>query len=99
MSTALTDAQSSIPGIPVPLKLQLCGILSPCPSLAPVTLTHGKHPNTQLKTVIKNALVVYVCFKIYLLLYEYTVAVFRHTRGGRQISLRMVVSHYVVAGI
>jgi hypothetical protein len=30
---------------------------------------------------------------------KYTVAVFRHTRGGRQISLRMVVSHHVVAGI
>jgi hypothetical protein len=30
---------------------------------------------------------------------KYTVAVFRHTRRGRQISLQMVVSHHVVAGI
>jgi hypothetical protein len=30
---------------------------------------------------------------------KYTVAVFRHTRRGHQISLRMVVSHHVVAGI
>jgi hypothetical protein len=39
-------------------------------------------------------------FKIYLfIICKYTVAVFRHTRRGRQISLRMVVSHHVVAGI
>ena len=31
-------------------------------------------------------------------LYEYTVAVFRHTRRGHQIPLQMVVSHHVVAG-
>jgi hypothetical protein len=38
--------------------------------------------------------------KIYLfIICKYTVAVFRHTRRGRQISLRMVVSHHVVAGI
>jgi hypothetical protein len=40
--------------------------------------------------------------KIYLftyLLYKYTVAVFRHTRRGHQISLQMVVSHHVVARI
>jgi hypothetical protein len=30
---------------------------------------------------------------------KYTVVVFRHTRRRRQISLRMVVSHHVVAGI
>ena len=39
-------------------------------------------------------------FKIYLFITcKYTVAVFRHTRRGRQISLQMVVSHHVVAGI
>jgi hypothetical protein len=43
-------------------------------------------------------------FKIYLFIYlfiicKYTVAVFRHSRRGRQISLRLVVSHHVVAGI
>ena len=30
--------------------------------------------------------------------YEYTVAVFRHTRRRHQIPLQMVVSHHVVAG-
>jgi hypothetical protein len=30
---------------------------------------------------------------------KYTVAVFRHSRRGHQISLRMVVSHHVFAGI
>jgi hypothetical protein len=33
------------------------------------------------------------------IIYKYTVAVFRHSRRGSQISLRMVVSHHVVAGI
>ena len=38
--------------------------------------------------------------KIYLfIIFKYTVAVFRHSRRGSQISLRMVVSHHVVAGI
>jgi hypothetical protein len=36
---------------------------------------------------------------IYLLYVKYTVAVFRHSRRGHQISLRVVVSHHVVAGI
>jgi hypothetical protein len=31
--------------------------------------------------------------------YEYTVAVFRHTRKGHQTSLQVVVSHNMVAGI
>jgi hypothetical protein len=31
-------------------------------------------------------------------IYEYTTAVFRHTRRGHQIPLQMVVSHHVVAG-
>jgi hypothetical protein len=33
-----------------------------------------------------------------LIIYKHTVAVFRHTRRGHQISLQMVVSHHVVAG-
>jgi hypothetical protein len=38
--------------------------------------------------------------KIYLLfICKYTVAVFRHTSRGRQMSLRVVVSHHVVAGV
>jgi hypothetical protein len=41
---------------------------------------------------------------IYLFIYlfiicKYTVAVFRHSRRGHQISLQVVVSHHVVAGI
>jgi hypothetical protein len=39
-------------------------------------------------------------FKIYLfIICKYTVVVFRYTRRGHQISLRVVVSHHVVAGI
>jgi hypothetical protein len=34
-----------------------------------------------------------------LIICKYTVTVFRHSRRGSQISLRMVVSHHVVAGI
>jgi hypothetical protein len=38
--------------------------------------------------------------KIYLfIICKYTVAVFRHSRRGREILLQMVVSHHVVAGI
>jgi len=32
-------------------------------------------------------------------IYEYTVAIFRHTRKGHQIPLQIVGSHHVVAGI
>jgi hypothetical protein len=38
--------------------------------------------------------------KIYLfIICKYTEAVFRHTRRGHPISLQMVVSHHVIAGI
>jgi hypothetical protein len=38
--------------------------------------------------------------KIYLFtICKYTVAIFRHTRRGHQMSLQIVVSHHVVAGI
>jgi hypothetical protein len=38
-------------------------------------------------------------FNIYLFnVYEYTVAIFRHTRRGHRIPLQMVMSHHVVAG-
>ena len=39
----------------------------------------------------KDLLLIIIC--------KYTLAVFRHTRRGRQIPLQMVVSHHVVAGI
>jgi hypothetical protein len=42
----------------------------------------------------------FVLIFIYLfIICKYTVAVFRHSRRGRQISFQMVVSHHVVAGI
>jgi hypothetical protein len=36
---------------------------------------------------------------LFIIIYKYTVAIFRHTRRGSQVLLRMVVSHHVVAGI
>jgi hypothetical protein len=52
---------------------------------------------------------IYICICVYIYIYiyiydlfiiicEYTVAVFRHARRGCQISLQMVVSYQVVAG-
>jgi hypothetical protein len=56
--------------------------------------------------IVATKLLDFFCFylfflkKIYLLtICKYTVAVFRHSRRGSQISLQMVVSHHVVAGI
>jgi hypothetical protein len=36
---------------------------------------------------------------VFIIISKHTIAVFGCTRRGRQISLRMVVSHHVVAGI
>jgi hypothetical protein len=36
---------------------------------------------------------------LFIIICKYTVAVFRHSRRGSEISLQMVVSHHVVAGI
>jgi hypothetical protein len=36
---------------------------------------------------------------LFIIICKYTVALFRHTRRGYQISLQMVVSYHVVAGI
>jgi hypothetical protein len=36
---------------------------------------------------------------LFIIICKYTVAVFRHTKGGHQISLWMAMSHHVVAGI
>jgi hypothetical protein len=36
---------------------------------------------------------------LFIIMHKYTVAVFRRTRRGCWISLQMVVSHHVVAGI
>jgi hypothetical protein len=76
---------------------------------APPDQSHN-HLVAQVQVPYNNIPV--VCFKIecvalkvlflwrYLfIICKYTVAVFRHTRRGHQISLQMVVSHHVVAGI
>jgi hypothetical protein len=55
-----------------------------------------------LPTLLWTKLLFFSLFflKIYLfIICKYSVAVFRHPRRGRQISLQMVVSHHVVAGI
>ena len=39
-------------------------------------------------------ILIYYLFNVY----EYTVAVFRHTRRAHKVPLQMVVSHHVVAG-
>jgi hypothetical protein len=44
-------------------------------------------------------LFIYFFKDLFIIICKYTVAVFRHTRRGSQILLRMVVSHHVVAGI
>jgi hypothetical protein len=73
---------------PTPLPLTLYPV-EPQGSRAP----QGTYPS--LRAVVHF-------FKRFIYLFiicKYTVAVFRHSRRGSQISLRMVVSHHVVAGI
>jgi hypothetical protein len=36
---------------------------------------------------------------LFIIIHKYTVADFRHTRRGHQISLRVVMNHLVAAGI
>jgi hypothetical protein len=43
--------------------------------------------------------ITFFCKDLFIIICKYTVTVFRHPRRGHQISLRMVVSHHVVAGI
>jgi hypothetical protein len=67
-------------------KSQLVAMVSPKQPYIPT-------PGIKTKT--------FLCFCIFLnkfYWYEYTVAVFRHTRRGRQTPLQMVVSHHVFAG-
>jgi hypothetical protein len=59
-----------------------------------------KNKTKQLYLFIFNTVqLISLCIlKIYLLLYlKYTVAIFRHTRRGHQMSLWVVVSYHVVA--
>jgi hypothetical protein len=88
------------------LKYELETVMSHCVSIGKWTPVHEQpvclsaEPSLQsLNNNLKNW---YKSFflKIYLfIICKYTVAVFRHTRRGCQISLQMVVSHHVVAGI
>jgi hypothetical protein len=57
-------------------------------------------PFTIVTNNIKYLGVILFCLRfIYLFyVYEYTIALFRHTRRGYQTPLEMVVSHHVVAG-
>jgi hypothetical protein len=49
---------------------------------------------------VGSYLFIYLFIKdLFIIIFKYTVAVFGCTRRGRQISLRVVVSHHVVAGI
>ena len=72
------------------------GLRSVFPSLS--SFENGLYSLTMLALLLLLLLLFFI--KIYLShVYEYTVAVFRHTRRGHQISLRMVVSHHMIAGI
>jgi hypothetical protein len=53
---------------------------------------------TQRNPVSKNKKQQQKKIYLFIYLYEYTVAVFRHTRIGHLIPLQMVVNHHVVAG-
>jgi hypothetical protein len=60
----------------------------------------GSLLTTWTSFVLLCYLFIYFFLKIYLfIICKYIVAVFRHSRRGSQISLRMVVSHHVAAGI
>jgi hypothetical protein len=57
-------------------------------------------PGISVTTVFFFLIFFFFFLKIHLfIICKYTVAVLRHSRRGRQISLQMVVSHHVVAGI
>jgi hypothetical protein len=67
------------------------------------SVPHPKHP--VIEPLYNLAIEVHLKFFlslrfIYLfIICKYTVAVFRHSRRGHQISVQMVVSHHVDAGI
>jgi hypothetical protein len=59
----------------------------------------GENQESILECSVWDVLLLFFLRFYLFIICKYTVAVFRHTRRGRQISLRMVVSHHVVAGI
>jgi hypothetical protein len=77
---------------------------SRCNHIESFALTHTSvgHELTDVEAGDRTwglAIFFFFFFKIYLFyVYEYTIAVFRHSRRGRQITLQMVVSHHVGAG-
>jgi len=52
-----------------------------------------------LQPILSLGFIKHYFLKRFIYYIQYSVAVFRHTRGGHQIPLQMVVSHHVVAGI
>jgi hypothetical protein len=56
------------------------------------TSTHSGLPHSLQSTLLAQA-------QIFIIINRYNVVVFKCTRGGHQISLWVVVSHHVVAGI
>jgi hypothetical protein len=58
-----------------------------------------KSENTKFTDGCVKLTMIIIFLKIYLFyVYEYTVAVSRHSRSWHQIPLQMVVSHHMVAG-
>jgi hypothetical protein len=53
----------------------------------------------EISTLFPRCLMTLKKKDLFIIIHKYTVAVFRHTRRGHQISLWIVVSHHVVAGI
>jgi hypothetical protein len=66
----------------------------------PLGIQHRRDAETHAGRMPVCISILFFFLKIYLfIICKYTVAVFRHSRRGRQILLQMVVSHHVVAGI
>ena len=95
---------AQLPVTPVPGDLMLSSDLL----RHRLTETHTCTLNIKNTSIVNKFYFIYLSIgfvvfflKIYLfiIISKYTVAVFRCARRGRQISLRMVVSHRVVAGI
>jgi hypothetical protein len=72
----------------------LLGIELLGPLLGPVNPAHsGRPPLAQVSPCLLQPK------DLFIIIHKYTVADFRHTRRGSQISLKVVVSHHVVVGI
>jgi hypothetical protein len=85
VSMSFWELQSLQSRILQAVVLFLAGCIAPCRIFV-------KHIPTSF------LLFMYLCIYLFITC-KYTVAVFRDTRRGRQISLQMVVSHHVVSGI